>query len=381
MNAEETDLRAGLHRLTDQPHPLNASVDLARAKGRRIIRWRRAGTFAGTAVAAGAVVLSAVAVLPGGEKATGNNIAGSSSSTARPNPYVQRASFGWLPQEYGPVTTDFEDGIFFLAAGKWSAAAGTQFFFRLFPAGPEPALGSMRGGVPAKAIAAAPVNGRAAHWMQPPPPGPGTAPGEARLRIQFGPKQWGELEYDAAPGATDLKAALYKVARAIKIHDTPQAFPSGSRVCRSASSPGTPGSPPTHVFGTITGPRAPTPRHLSENILTSLCELMVFTMLDRVPRSTSLIFPVLGERLTHIEVHVVTLSLITRLLTIHRISFGSRDGGHYITIPRGAPTKCLDIKHVPVIATDADTESMKQTIFCAAVVIKISRSRSRRSER
>jgi hypothetical protein len=199
MNAEETDLRAGLHRLTDQPHPLNASVDLARAKGRRIIRWRRAGTFAGTAVAAGAVVLSAVAVLPGGEKATGNNIAGSSSSTARPNPYVQRASFGWLPQEYGPVTTDFEDGIFFLAAGKWSAAAGTQFFFRLFPAGPEPALGSMRGGVPAKAIAAAPVNGRAAHWMQPPPPGPGTAPGEARLRNPVRPQAVGRTGVRRGP--------------------------------------------------------------------------------------------------------------------------------------------------------------------------------------
>ena len=226
MNVEESDLRTGLHRLTDQPHPVNASVDTARAKGRRIIRWRRAGTVAGTAVAVGAVVLGTVAVLPGGEKATGNNIAGSSSSTARPNPYVQRASFGWLPQGYNrPVTTDFENGIFYVFALKRSAAAETQFSFSLFPAGPEPALGSMRGGVPAKAIPAPPVNGRPAHWMQPPPPGPGTAPGEARLRIQFAPKQWGELEYDAAPEATDLKAVLYKVARAIKIHDTPQNFP------------------------------------------------------------------------------------------------------------------------------------------------------------
>ncbi|MGI8328490.1 hypothetical protein ACRYCC_00910 [Actinomadura scrupuli] len=225
MSVEETDLRTRLHRLTDQPHPVNASVEAARAKGRRIIRWRRAGTVAGTAIAVGAVVFGTVAVLPGGKKATGDNIAGSSSSTARPNPYVQRASFGWLPHGYGPVTTNYENGVFSMAALKGGAATGTQFYFQLFPAGPEPALGNMRGGVPAKAITAPRVNGRAAHWMQPPPPGPGTAPGEARLRIQFGPKQWGELEYDAAPAGTDLKTVLYQVARAIRIQDTPQAFP------------------------------------------------------------------------------------------------------------------------------------------------------------
>ncbi|GAA4637551.1 hypothetical protein GCM10023196_091800 [Actinoallomurus vinaceus] len=219
MNKEEIDLRAGLRRLTDQPRPLSISVETARAKGRRVLRRRRVGTAVGTAAAVGVAALGVLALPSGGEKPDGS--VDLSSSSAQHSAYIARASFGWLPKGYRPTSTGFENGTFYLGASK----GDSQFFLQMFPAGPEPALGSLRGGVPAKAVPAPSVGGHAAHWKQPPPPGAGTAPGEAKLRIQFGPKQWGELEYDAAPGVTDIKTTLYKVARAIKLRDTPQTFP------------------------------------------------------------------------------------------------------------------------------------------------------------
>jgi hypothetical protein len=100
-----------------------------------------------------------------------------------------------------------------------------QVILTVFPPGPEPGLGLMRGAVPAKAIPASPVNGHRAHWLQPPPPGAGTAAGEARLRIQYGHDQWAELEINDVPATGDFVALLYRIARSIRLQTTPMAFP------------------------------------------------------------------------------------------------------------------------------------------------------------
>lgn len=227
MNIEEIDgLRAGLHGLAELPHaPVGADVEAARARGRRVILGRRAGAVAGAGLAVGAVVLGSVAVLPSGGSKAATPLAASSSSTARPNPWVAKASFGWLPTGYGAPAVTFQDGIFGLSTVRGTAESGSQFFLSVFPAGPEPGLGDMRNAVPAKPIAAPSVAGRPAHWLQPPPPGAGTAPGEARLRFEYGDHRWAELELDAAPAGTDIKAVVYKVASSVRFQDRPVAFP------------------------------------------------------------------------------------------------------------------------------------------------------------
>jgi hypothetical protein len=227
MNVEEIDgLRAGLHELAELPQvPVGADVEAARARGRRVILGRRAGAVAGAGLAVGAVVLGSVAVLPSGGSKAMRPEAQSSSSTARPNPWVAKASFGWLPTGYGAPAVTFQDGIFGLSSVKGTAASGSQFSLSVFPAGPEPGLGNMRNGVPSNPIAAPSVAGRPAHWLQPPPPGAGTAPGEARLRFEYGDHRWAELELDAAPAGTDIRAVVYKVASSVRFQDRPVAFP------------------------------------------------------------------------------------------------------------------------------------------------------------
>jgi hypothetical protein len=95
--------------------------------------------------------------------------------------------------------------------------------FSLYPPGPEPELGKMRGGVTAKPEQVTPVDGHAAHWMQPPSPGPGTAPGEARLRVQYG-QRWAEVEVYGLP-QDQVVTTVRKVAENIRLRAEPAALP------------------------------------------------------------------------------------------------------------------------------------------------------------
>jgi hypothetical protein len=221
------DLRHGMRELVDLPHPpVRADIDAARTQGRRMIVRRRVTAIAGSAVAVGAIVAVTATGLPGGTAFSSNRAATSTMVMHhRPNPLVKRASFGWLPSGYAVTSATQRDGVFQLDATanvfgpSWDRfLGGSRFALSMFVPGPEPDLGT-------KPIAAPPVAGHTAHWLQPPPPGVGTAKVGARLRIQYGPRQWAELELDGAPAGMDVTTTLYKVAEAIRLHDEPTAFP------------------------------------------------------------------------------------------------------------------------------------------------------------
>jgi hypothetical protein len=217
-------LRQGLRDLADQPRPIRTDVAAARTRGRRVIRTRRALTAGGTALAVGAAV--AVWAVPEGSVA-GHPQPATRVIPTHANPFVATASFGWLPTGWRIVDRESGKSQGYSVSAQLVPLHGTvrQAILTVFPPGPEPAMGFMRGGVPAKAVPAQPVNGHPAHWLQPPPPGKGTATGEARLRIQLAAKQWAELEVNDIPSSGDVSALLYRIARGIRLGSTPMTFP------------------------------------------------------------------------------------------------------------------------------------------------------------
>lgn len=236
--AELDDLRQGLRDIADQPRPIRIDIAAVRARGRRTVRTRRITAAAGSAAAIAVVAALTLEVLPGGPPRGPAPVgAPVRPHPVRPNPFLARASFGWLPPGWQIIDSQAGREAVGAAAAPaqgYSVSAQRvpakddgvhQVILTVFPPGPEPAMGFMRGAVPAKAIPAGPVNGHRAHWLQPPPPGAGTAAGEARLRIQYGGDQWAELEINDVPAAGDVVAMLYQIARSIRLQTTPMAFP------------------------------------------------------------------------------------------------------------------------------------------------------------
>ena len=123
----ESQVRAVLEQLAGgEPPPSRVDIGLARSRGRRLLRWRRAGLAGAPLLAAAAVagVIVAAGAVGGSPRGAGGPAAGGShgGATGRFNPLVRYASFGWLPP----------------GQSVWSGGTGrTQMYLN---AGPKPGI-------------------------------------------------------------------------------------------------------------------------------------------------------------------------------------------------------------------------------------------------
>jgi hypothetical protein len=245
MTDETLDLNRRLEQIASTPRRRpQIDIPALAARGRRVLRVRRACAAAGSAVAVGLVVTLAATGLPrfGAEPDRRPASPPSESNDGTyPNPLVQRAVFGWLPKGYTPRTVieDHQNGrhTFEVMAGLNGGRGGIVDLTDL-GAGPEPILGYLSGAKPIKPLPAAPVNGRQAHWATK----PGTGYG-GRLRWQYGSHRWAEV---SVKGAADDTGTIYRIARSIMFGTAkPTAFPfqvrglpDGLKIYRSTAGPG-----------------------------------------------------------------------------------------------------------------------------------------------
>ncbi|HZE34239.1 MAG TPA: hypothetical protein VE198_22745 [Actinoallomurus sp.] len=224
MTDETMDLHRRLEQIASTPRQ-RPQIDVPglAARGRRTLRVRRTCAVAGSAVAMGLLVTLAAIGLPrlDAEPERPAFPPSPPSGGAYPNPLVQRAVFGWLPKGYTPlsVTEDHQNGehTFKVTAGL-NGGRGSVVELTDFGVGPEPILGYLAGGIPAKPLHAAPVNGKRAHWIYKPGSGYG-----GKLRWQYGPHRWAEI---SVQGAADDTGTIYQIARSITFGTVkPTAFP------------------------------------------------------------------------------------------------------------------------------------------------------------
>lgn len=228
MTDEITDLKRGLEQIANTPRQ-RPQIDITgpAARGRRMLRVRRAYAVTGSAAAIGLVAtlmatgLPRLSAEPDRPASPAVPTAPQPDAGAYPNPLVQRAVFGWLPKgcTIRSVIEDHQNGqhTFEAMAGL---NGGRQSIVDLtdFGVGPEPILGYLSGGKPARPLTAAPVNGRQAHWITK----PGTGYG-GRLRWQYGSHRWAEIHVQ---GAADNTSTIYRIAKSITFYTAkPTAFP------------------------------------------------------------------------------------------------------------------------------------------------------------
>lgn len=221
---ETTDLKRGLARIADTPRQRpQIDIPTLAARGRRTLRFRRACAVAVSAAAVSLIVTLVATGLPrlGAGPARPASPPSQPSVGTDPDPLVQRAVFGWLPTGYTPrsFTEDHQNGehTFKVMAGL-NGGRGGIVELTDFGVGPEPILGYLSGGIPAKPLRAAPVNGRQAHWIYKPGSGYG-----GKLRWQYGPHRWAEI---SVQGSADDARTIYRIARSVTFGMTkPTAFP------------------------------------------------------------------------------------------------------------------------------------------------------------
>lgn len=128
---EEDAARALLDRLADDAAPPSrVDVELARQRGRRKLRWRRAGVPGASALAVAAVIAVFVGgLIPAGPRSTGQERSASSppgrpasprTAPAAFNPLIPYAAFGWLPAGHAFQTGETSPAVDYLAAGRKS---------------------------------------------------------------------------------------------------------------------------------------------------------------------------------------------------------------------------------------------------------------------
>jgi hypothetical protein len=223
MSHDTTDIRRHLAQIAATPRD-RPPLDVARsaARGRHILRVRRASAVAASAVAVGLIgSLAAFGLARPG--AQGGRT--SSDPSTYPNPIVQRAVVGWLPAGYvvHSVTADDQNGghDFQLVSVMPRGSNGNWLgYIRLtdYGTGPEPPLGYEPGGRLRQRTPAAPVKGKQAYWLA----RPGSAD-EVTLRWQYRPRSWAELD---AQGTASQAGNLYRIAESITFGTArPTAFP------------------------------------------------------------------------------------------------------------------------------------------------------------
>jgi hypothetical protein len=208
------DLHERLHRLADQPAPPQR-LDIAQAQrsGRRTRQRRRAGAVGGCVVAVAA--LAAAAVLPW-----------TPANPARPAPALQPApsrtilapdaSFGWLPagEHLKTVIVDRQNGA------QSFELDTSQITLTTYPSGPEPVLPHFGGGIQAKRLPAASVNGHPAYWL--------AKPGQSNiihLRWRYDRAGWADLQLNGTAATLNTRA-VYRIADSIIVgKPSPLRFP------------------------------------------------------------------------------------------------------------------------------------------------------------
>lgn len=248
MTYDTTDLKRRLEKIANTPHQ-RPQIDITgpAARGRRVLRVRRACAVAGSVAAVGLVAtlvatgLPRLSAEPGRPVSPATDSASQPNAGAYPNPLVQRAVFGWLPKGYATrsVIEDHQNGqhTFEVMAGLNSGRGGVVDLTD-FGVGPEPMLGYLAGGKPAQRLSAAPVNGKQAYWITKPGTGAGS-----RLRWRYGSRRWAEL---SVQGTADNTRTIYRIAKSITFGTAkPTAFPfqvkglsTGLKIYRSMAGPG-----------------------------------------------------------------------------------------------------------------------------------------------
>lgn len=201
------DLHDRLHRLADQPAPPQR-LDIAHALrgGRRARRRRRAGAVGGCVLTVAAVAITVATMLPSTPTKPSrlDPAVQPSSSKTVPAPDV---SFGWLPpgDRLDTVVVDEQNSVLSFELHT------SQITLTTYPNGPEPGLPYFGGGIQAKRLPAAPVNGHPAYWL--------AKPGQSNvihLRWRYGPAGWADLQLEGAAASQDT-GTVYRIADSVTV--------------------------------------------------------------------------------------------------------------------------------------------------------------------
>jgi len=228
--SDVTELRSRLEELADGYEPQRVSVSVARTRGRRAVRMRRAATAAGSAAAIGVVATVAAGGLPAVYGTSGpGHAAGHVSQRPGPtaataldrgmDPLLQTASFGWLPagMAVNGYLTDSQSQPYFQLNATAVRGSGPIVTLTVYSAGGQPALPDLPGGITATPIPAAPVNGRRAYWVTKPTIGQ-QAQLNFELRWEYAPDRWADLQATGmrAVSVATLAASARKIAAQTK---------------------------------------------------------------------------------------------------------------------------------------------------------------------
>ncbi|GAA4604792.1 hypothetical protein GCM10023195_16420 [Actinoallomurus liliacearum] len=207
---------------------LHAMIDGSSEAPRPVRAGRRFGRAWGVLLAGGLATAAAGAVVAtqvGGSPVT---VQGSPAAVSAryDNPLVERATFGWLPAglHANGYVADHQHEDFFQVTAQQKGKSGGTVTLTAYGRGKEPFLGYLPGGVPAKRIPAASVNGHSAYWIFKPNP---SGQSQFSLRWQQAPNRWAELEGNGLPGnSAELTKTAHRIAESAKFGGTrPIAMP------------------------------------------------------------------------------------------------------------------------------------------------------------
>jgi hypothetical protein len=207
---EESRARALLARLGDaQAPPTRVNVDLARGRGLRALRWRRAGQAGVPALAALAVV-AVVATTPLPFRAGGHGHVGPSAAgqhrvitpVRQFDPLIPYVAFGWLPRGESLDGGQLDQWVAYLVAGHdsaWSLTVWAQGHCQRSGARLQCASSPSAGWIGTISGPAPDVDGHRAFWLQ----------HDQQLAWQYASGSWATL---IGPG----KDTMVEVARHVR---------------------------------------------------------------------------------------------------------------------------------------------------------------------
>ncbi len=225
-------LRDRLDEIGNEAGLLPVDIGRARARGRRVLRLRRAATGAGAVATIGII---AVALAVTGRAAPPGGGAGSTPQAhmvaPRDQQLLETASFGWLPAGLAAdsFVADSQSRPYFEVDAGIGGGPGPVVMLTDYGRGPQPALPRLPGGGIASLIPAADVNGHRAYWITAPTIGP-HAQLNFELRWQYAPHRWADLQGSslAATSVASVRHTAYKIAdSAVLGKDSPTALPIG----------------------------------------------------------------------------------------------------------------------------------------------------------
>lgn len=220
-------LDAGQERLLAAIDSPDASPAARRGAARPLGRLGglRGMLLAGGVAAVAAAVAVAVTAQVGTRPAT-LHTSPAAQSEKYADPLVERAAFGWLPSglHTNGYTADHQEQRYFQATAQGAGRLGASVTLTAYAPGKEPILPHLPGGIPAKRIPAASINGHSAYWIFQP-----DASGQSsfELRWRYAPRSWADLEGVGLHGSDSaLTAMAYKIARSATLGGTrPIAMP------------------------------------------------------------------------------------------------------------------------------------------------------------